>query len=491
MLNISEILDRSSEKWPKKEFLYFNDIVYTYENFRKNVMKWVFYLRKNGVKQGDVISVFSKNRPEILELWMASNRIGALFSPYNFNLKQEEIKALVANSKPVILFTDSKLKADLGPKIVEFDKVILSEIDETIEETNPDDVSTILYTSGTEAAPKGVMNTHLNWYSTLLSSIYDLDMRHEDVLLLTIPLYHVAGLYIFLGSINVGASIVLETVPNLFEIDTLIRKYKVTYVIFPPTVYVGLSQFTSEPFDSVKKCISFGAFISESQFETISKIFPKAQWRNYYGMTETTPLGTTLQPEDFNSRKESIGKPHINISLKLLKDDGTEAKPGEIGEIVMRGPSVAKGYYNDDIRTKATFEGGWVKSGDLAVMDNEGFLYFVDRKKDIIRTGGENVSSIEVERELLTHPSISEAAVIGIKHPYWSEAVTAFVTPKKDKKIDPQEVIEYLKLRLAGYKVPKKIIVLESLPHNPSGKILKKELRERYKDLYSDEVVKK
>ena len=490
MLNISDVLDRSAEKWPEKNFLYFDGSAYTFEAFRDRVLRWVFYLRKSGVKRGDVISIFSKNRPEMLELWMAASRIGAIYSPYNFNLKQEEIKALIIGSRPVALFTDSTLSSDMETRIVEFDKVRLTDKDYFVDEIDPNHVSTLLYTSGTESSPKGVMNTHLNWYSSLISSIHDLDWRHDDTFLMSIPAFHVAGLYTFLGFMNVGASIVLEAVPNPSEIVSLINRYGVTYLIFPPTLFIGLSQFVKEPFSSVKKCISFGAFISESQFNAVSKIFPGVQWRNYYGMTETTPMGTTLQPEQFEGRKESIGTPHINISLKLIKEDGTEARVGEVGEILMKGPTVAKGYYNDDARTKASFEMGWVRSGDLAVMDKDGFLYFVDRKKDIIRTGGENVPSVEVERELLTHRSVGEAAVVGIRHPYWMEAVTAFVTAKKDQKIDPDEITEYLKSKIANYKIPKKIIVLQSLPHNSSGKILKKELREQYKDLYGSDQVK-
>ena len=491
MLNVSDVLDRSSEKWPSKDFLYFNDRTFSFETFRERVLGWVSYLRMSGVKAGDVVAVFSKNRPEMLELWMAVNRIGAVYSPYNFNLKQDEIKALIQDSRPVILFTDTALNTDPGTRTVEFDRVNLKDTDDFVYQTDPNDVSTLLYTSGTESAPKGVMNTHLNWYSSLLSSIHDLDWRHDDVFLLSIPVYHVAGMYTFLGFMNVGASIVLEAVPNPAEIVSLINNYGVTYLIFPPTVFIGLSQFVKEPFASVKKCISFGAFISETQFDAVSKIFPGVQWRNYYGMTETTPMGTTLQPGDFEDRKESIGKPHINISLKLVKDDGSEARIGEVGEILMKGPTVAKGYFNDKAKTKASFDGGWIRTGDQAVMDNEGFLYFVDRKKDIIRTGGENVSSIEVERELLTHRSIGEAAVVGIKHPYWMEAVTAFVTARKDQKVVPDEIIEYLKPRIANYKIPKKIIVLPSLPHNASGKILKKELREQYKYSYMNDQVKK
>ena len=486
MFNIAHIMDLSVDKWKHKTFLIFNGRQISYTDFSDSVKGWVAFLRSKRIKRGDIVAVFSKNRPEMLELWMALSRLGAVYSPYNYNLRSTEIQSLINNSSPSILFTDSYVAGISGTEVINFDTVEIKGSDSIIENTDAEDMCTLLYTSGTEATPKGVMNTHLNWYSALMSSIYDLEWRNDDIFLLSIPIYHVAGLYTFLGFMNVGATIIIESVPNPSEIISLINKFKVTYLIFPPTVYIGLSQFVKEPFSSVKKCISFGAFISEPQFDAVSKAFPNVRWSNYEGMTETTPMGTTLQPEDFEKRKESIGKPHINISIKLLKDDGSETKPGEVGEICMKGPSVAKGYFRDEDKTHEVFLEGWIHSGDLARMDDEGFLYFVDRKKDMVRTGGENVSSVEVEREILTYGPVAEAAVVGLSHPYWMEAVTAFVTPKRDQKINEAELAEYLKGRMAGYKIPKKIIVLESLPHSASGKLLKRELKKMYANSYTE-----
>ena len=484
MLNISEVLDRSAEKWPAKPFIIFDDSQINYSDFRERVLGWTSYLKGKGIEQGDIIAVFSKNRLEMLELWMAACRMGAIFSPYHFNLKINEVRDLVSHSNPALLFSDQTLH-EMGTEAIEFDKIRIEGRDDFICETAPDDIATLLYTSGTEARPKGVMNTHLNWYAALLSAVHDLNWEHHDTFLLSIPAYHVAGMYTFLGFMNVGATIVLERTPKPAEIVELIRRHNVSYLIFPPTLYIGLSQVLKDPLLSVRKCISFGAFISESQFEAVSKVFPGVQWRNYYGMTETTPMGTTLQPADFSPRKESIGKPHVNISIRIVREDGSEAGPGETGEILMKGPTVAKGYFNDPENTKNTFREGWVHTGDLAIRDRDGFLYFVDRKKDIIRTGGENVSSVEVEREILRDSRIAEAAVVGLPHPYWLEAVTAFVTLKKDRTLVISETLEKLGQGMAGYKVPKRIIVLDALPHNASGKILKKELREGYKDLYT------
>ncbi|MHB8372298.1 MAG: class I adenylate-forming enzyme family protein [Thermoplasmataceae archaeon] len=487
MLNIAQVLDRSVEKWPNKTFLIFENREFTFRSFRDRVYGWVSYLREKGVKKGDIVAVYSKNRPEMMELWIAVCRLGAVYSPYNFNLKPNEIRDLVSDSKPVLIFSDKSL-VDIGMEVIQFDGLEIHGKDQFLQETESDDVCTLLYTSGTESKPKGVMNTHLNWYSALISSIYDLHWQHKDTFLLSIPVYHVAGLYTFLGFLNVGAEIVLERIPNPSEIVSLIDKYKISYLIFPPTLYIALAQFRKEPLSSVKKCISFGAFISESQFDVVSQIFPEANWRNYYGMTETTPMGTTLQPEDFNGRKESIGTPHINVSIRIVKDDGKEAEIGEIGEMLISGPTVAKGYFGNEEKTKATFHDGWVHTGDLARRDIEGFIYFVDRKKDIIRTGGENVVSVEVEKEILSSKMVVEAAVVGIPHPYWLEAVTAFVTSRQNERIEESDLLEYLRQRMAGYKIPKKIVFLDSLPHNASGKILKRDIRETYKDLYLKDI---
>lgn len=492
MLNLAEVLDRAAEKWPTKALVVDGGRWLRYEEFRTNVARWTSYLESEGVAPSDVVAVFSRNRVELLYLWIATSRCGAIFAPFNYNLKATEISRLVSDARPKILFTDSDLSLEVtdaaGPKIVDFGQVSLGKPSETLVATDPDDVATLLYTSGTEDLPKGVMNTHLNWFATLQSALHDLDFAHDDVFLLSIPLYHVAGLYTFLAFSFVGATIVLGTSPTPAEIDRAIRENGVTYLIFPPTLFVALSQYARAPYDSVKKCISFGAFISGDQFDAIARIVPSAQWRNYYGLTESTPVGTTLQPADFASHKESIGKPHIHVGLRLVKEDGSLAGPGEVGEIHLRSPSVARGYHGQPEQTERTFGGGWLRTGDLARQDSDGFLYFVDRKKDVVRTGGENVSSVEVERELLRDSRVAEAAVVGLPHSYWGEAVTAFITPKKGAQpIDDQELTTLLKDRLASYKVPKKIVVLDALPHNPSGKVLKKELKRKFAQAYRND----
>ena len=489
MLNIAEVAVRSAEKWGDRKFLIFEGKEISFSDFLHNARKWQSYLESQNIGRGDIVACFSRNNPEVVYLWFALSFIGAVFSPYNFNLKPAEVSALAGDSSPKIIFTDTDLPlpSSVNARVAKFHDVVLSSESSNVCETSPDDMCTLLYTSGTEDLPKGVMNTHLNWFSTMMSGIYDLDWTSHDTFLLSIPLYHVAGLYTMLGFLNAGGSVVLQAKPDIKEIELLIRKHGTTYLIFPPTVYVGLSQMVNEPLESVRKCISFGAFLAPKQIEMIQRILPGVGWRNYYGLTEATPLGASLSPEDFDLHPGSIGKPHINVSLRLVKDDGKDASAGETGEIWIRGPSVAKGYYHRIEQTARTFGEGWLRTGDLARRDDDGFLYFVDRKKDIIRTGGENVSSVEVEGETLKISGIAEAAAVGLPHRYWGEAVTVFATARKGENLVPEKIIAELKGRMAGYKVPKKVIVLDSLPHNPSGKILKKELKKEFAGLYGDE----
>lgn len=271
----------------------------------------------------------------------------------------------------------------------------------------------------------------MNFYITLMRGLADLNIGKEDTSLLSIPLYHVAGKYLLPEGINVGSTVVLEYAPNPLEIIELTQKEKVTYWVYPPTLYQilpSMPDFDKVDFSSLIKCVTFGSVMPVALLEQWKKILPQAEWRNYYGQTESPP-GTNLQPEDFERKIDSIGKPHTGLQIKIFDDD-QEVATGEMGEIVMRGPSVMKGYYKDPEKTAEATRGGWLHTGDLSRFDEEGFLYFVDRKKDTIKSGGENVSSQEAEGVLFKHEKVMQAAVIGLPHEYWGEAVAAVVVPR-------------------------------------------------------------
>jgi len=314
-----------------------------------------------------------------------------------------------------------------------------------------------------------------------------LNIKDKDITLLTIPLYHVAGKYLLLESLNIGSKVILQYAPNPTEILQLTQREKATYWVYPPTLYQILPvmpNFREFDLSSLRKCISFGALMPVALLKQWREILPQAEWRNYYGQTESSPLGSTLQPEDFERKITTIGKPHTGVEMKIFDESDQEVPAGQAGEIVMRGPCVMKGYFKNEQKTAETLRKGWLHTGDLGRFDEEGFLSFVDRKKDMIKTGGENVSSQEVENILYKQGKLMQVAVIGLPDPIWSEAVTAVVVPLPGATVTDEEILAHCKANLAGYKVPKKIIRVSSMPATPSGKILKRLLKDQiWKDL--------
>jgi len=507
---VGDILRRTARRHPDRVAVRFKNVTLTFKDLNEKANRFANAVSRLGVGKGDRVAIISHNCHQYAYCWFGLTKIGAIITPLNFMLRGSEIGYIINHSEPKMFFVEDSLIETVKnvPEKMEsvqyFGCIKLGEgtkpegwldFDELVEEgssvepeveIHENEPASLLYTSGTEAAPKGVLNTHLNYYSTILSSQTDCDFRPDDVFLLSIPLYHVAGLHILLAAVNVGAKTVIQYLPEVEEILQLIEKEKVTQLVYPATLFVKLIQHPDvEKYDlsSVKKCLTFGSLMPSAIYERYKKLMPQAVWRNYYGQTELSPLGTTLQPEDFERKPTSIGKPHLTVEIRIVDDEDKDVPPGQMGEIVARSPSVMLGYFKDEERTKKAFRGGWLHTGDYGYMDEEGYLYFVDRKKDIIKSGGENVSSQEVEEVIFKHPKVAEAAVVGVPHPYWMEAVTAVIVPKKDVQVTSEEIIQYCKEKLAGYKVPKYVVFVDELPKNPSGKILKRVLREKFKDL--------
>jgi fatty-acyl-CoA synthase len=262
-----------------------------------------------------------------------------------------------------------------------------------------------------------------------------------------------------------------------------IEKYGATHMFAPPTVWIGLlnhPEFNNYNLGSLKKA-AYGASIMPIEvIKQLSQTFAGMRLWNYYGQTEMGPVATILKPEDQINKPGSAGKPALNVETRLMDDNGGFVPAGEVGEIVHRSGQVMTGYLNDPEKTAEAFQFEWFHSGDLGVFDNDGYLYVVDRKKDMIKTGGENVSSREIEEVLYSHPAIEEAAVIGLSDPKWIEVVSAVVVLKNGSKLSDTDIIDFCKKRLAAFKCPKKVFIVKALAKNPSGKILKKELREKY-----------
>jgi len=317
-----------------------------------------------------------------------------------------------------------------------------------------------------------------------VSCVVDAEIAAEDLTLHALPLYHCAQLDVFFGpAIFVGSTSVITAKPVPDNLLALMQKHQVTSFFAPPTVWIALLR--SPAFDAGKIANLakgyYGASIMPVEvLRELAARLPKVRLWNLYGQTEIAPLATMLGPEQQLSKPGSCGRAVLNVETRVVDDQMRDVPPGEIGEIVHRSPHLMLGYFHDDARTAAAFQGGWFHSGDLATIDDEGFIYVVDRMKDMIKSGGENVASREVEEMIYRLPQVSEVAVVGLPDPRWIEAVTAVIVLKDGQALAAEEVTAHCSAHMASFKSPKRVIFTDALPKNPSGKLLKRELRQTY-----------
>jgi fatty-acyl-CoA synthase len=308
------------------------------------------------------------------------------------------------------------------------------------------------------------------------------DMSADDIEVHALPLYHCAQLHCFLTpDLQLGATSIVLPGADPATILRTVEAEHVTKLFCPPTVWIALLRhpdFDTRDLSTLRKGYYGAAAMPVEVLAELRRRLPALRLYNFYGQTEMSPVATVLGPADQERKPGSAGRAALNVETRVVDDDGAEVPRGEVGEIVHRGPHTMLGYWDDPERTAEAFRGGWFHSGDLGVMDDEGYLRVVDRKKDMIKTGGENVASREVEEALYQHSAVAEAAVFGVPDPYWIETVCAAVVLKPGASLEPGDVVEFCRARLAGFKTPKKVVIVEALPKNPSGKVLKRELRE-------------
>jgi fatty-acyl-CoA synthase len=315
-----------------------------------------------------------------------------------------------------------------------------------------------------------------------VSCVIDAEIAEADIALHALPLYHCAQLDVFFGpAIYMGSTNVITAKPVPDNLLPMIERLDITSFFAPPTVWIALLR--SPLFDPAKLSRLakgyYGASIMPVEvMKEIASRLPTLRLWNLYGQTEIAPLATMLGPDDQLRKPGSCGKAVRNVETRVVNDQMQDVMPGEIGEIVHRSPHLMQGYFHDDERTLAAFEGGWFHSGDLATIDEDGYITVVDRKKDMIKTGGENVASREVEEMIYRLPQVSEVAVIGLPDPKWVEAVTAVIVVKAGHELDEQTVISHCTQYMASFKAPKRVVFAASLPKNPSGKLLKRQLRQ-------------
>ena len=502
---IGDILRRSALRFPDKIAIICGKTGWTYNTFDSACNQLARHLLTNGISGGDNIAVVAKNSHGFAALRFAAARIGAVLVPINFMLNANEIRFILKRSRSKMLalgpeFIDVGMEAKSKETNVgitfglpgenqrsssktdlRFEELLTG--DASAIETNLDynSLAQIVYTSGTEAAPKGAMLSHSAVLWQYTSCIIDGEMTSSDVMLHALPLYHCAQLDAFLGpAIYLGMTSIITSEASPDNILPLLEQRGITSFFAPPSVWISLLRsplFDKTNFQKLEKGY-YGASIMPVEILTeLQERLPQLRLWNLYGQTEMAPVATVLKPEDQFRKAGSAGTAAINVETRVVNEEMEDVEIGEVGEIVHRSPQLLTGYFEDPQRTAEAFEGGWFHSGDLATIDKEGHITVVDRKKDMINTGGENVASREVEECIYLMPEISEVAVIALPHPLWIEAVTAVVTIKDGQETTEEAIIKHCREHLAGYKTPKQVIFQQSLPKNPSGKLLKRELR--------------
>jgi long-chain acyl-CoA synthetase len=458
-------------------------------------------LRKAGVKPGDRVGHMGLNHPAYVVLMCACFRLGAIMTPINWRLVAGEVAYVLHDAGIGLLLADRAF----GPVIAgagmagltivwtdEFDAFLADATpDETLAPTTPETVALQLYTSGTTGFPKGALLTNASLLGTIAKGALTGEAwslwRDDDVALVAMPLFHIGGTGWALHALHAGATMVILPRPEIPAIVEAIATHRVTRMFAVPAVLnmiLNDPQGSTADFSSVRALL-YGA--SPIPLDVLSRSiarFPNAQFVQCYGATETSGTVVYLPPEDHsvegNPRMKGCGKPFPGNEVRIVDPDMRELPRGTIGEIAIRSVSVMAGYHNKPEATAKAIRDGWYLTGDAGTMDADGYLYIQDRVKDMIVSGAENIYPAEVENALHTHPAVRDAAVIGVPDPKWGEAVKAIVVLKDGAHATADEIIAHCRPLIAGYKIPKSVDFVAELPRNPSGKILKKELRKPY-----------
>jgi len=506
-MNWSYVLENNVDKFPNKEAIIFEERRLTYKQLGERVDALAKGLQDLGLKGGDIVAILLLNCSEYLEITFAVNKLGGVWLPLNYRLAGAELSYILNHSEAKMLISEKEFEPVIRAiqkdvpgvkKLIGVGKEVPAQWDSYDHliavnkgakvdhaQVELDDLHRLMYTSGTTAHPKGVMITYGNLYWKNVSHIMTFNITPKDKTLVVGPLYHVGGLDLpGTGTLYAGGSLVIlrrfEPIPVL----EAIHKERVTNAWLAPTMVNMLFQEpTIDLYDvsSIRFIIDGGEKMPLPLITKIKEKFPNAWFADAYGLTETVSGDTFLPREKMIEKIGSVGKPVIQLRLRIVDDEGKDLPPNTLGEIVLRGPKVFKGYWKNPQATADAIKNGWFHTGDIGTVDEEGYLYIVDRKKDIIISGGENIASLEVERVIYELPQVLETAVIGIPHPKWQEVPVAYVAVKKGEKITAEEIIEHCSKKLAKFKVPKQIEFIDALPRNPSGKVLKRELRERHK----------
>ena len=514
-MNTTEFLTISAAIVPDRLALVFEGNRFTYEQFQNRVNRLANALSELGVESGDRIAMLQVNCSEHIESYFATAKLDAIYVPLNFRAKADELTYMINSSEPTVILA--------GERYVELVKGISGELknvksyialdgpeegwhyygdllkaasdEERFPTSDDEDLTVLMYTAGTTGFPKGVMLSYNSFSSYILSNVSPADPEIEEKNILTVPLYHIAGMQAVMAAIYGGRTVIIQRQFEPKEWMELVESEGANRAMMVPTM---LKMIMDHP--DFKKhnlstldVITYGA--APMPLDVIKRAiqeFPGTRFINAFGQTETASTITMLPPDDHVmegspeevekklKRLSSIGKPLDDVDISIVDEDGNVVSTGEVGEIVAQGPRLMKGYWKMEEATNQTMKGGWLYTGDLGYMDEDGYIFLAGRAKDFIKRGGEMISPEEVEQVLLSHPAIDDAAIIGVPDLDWSERVRAVVILKEGMSVTEEEIIEYCRQRLASYKKPESVVFTHELPYNPMGKVLKRVLREQY-----------
>jgi fatty-acyl-CoA synthase len=463
----------------------------SYASFDERIRKVGGWLRSQGIDEDDVVAVLMKNSAAFLELTFATSHIGAVFLPINYRLSRDEVGYIVGNAGARILIADEELAAtatDAVPVVLldedaqsSLTRLARDAVPAPMHHRSPGDLMRLMYTSGTTDRPKGVMLTYENFYWKSADQTVALGLNADTRLLVVGPLYHVGALD--LPGIAVLWHGGLLSILRNFDAEpalAMIEAEKLNATWLAPVMTTAILTCPNRrryDVSSLKWAIGGGEKTPEVRIRAFSEFFENARYIDAYGLTETCGGDTFMEAGREIEKIGSTGRAIAHVELEIRDEHGNRVAAGENGEICLRGPKVTQGYWKDPEKTASAFFGDWFRSGDVGYLDADGFLYLTDRKKDMIISGGENIASSEVERVIYELPQVREVAVVGMPDQRWGEQPVAIVVLADGAALELSEVVDHCRRRLAGFKVPKKLIIRDSLPRNPSGKVLKRVLR--------------
>ena len=494
MSNLSRCVRLHAQRAPERTAIVYGGARISYETLWGRICRLAGWLSGQGVGRGEAVAAVMKNSAAFVELSLAVSHLGGVFVPVNYRLSAGEIDYILADSDTKLALLDE----EFGGLALDFQAVRIVDSAAQSDSTRlgaadpaplapvaQSELFRIMYTSGTTDRPKGVMHSYANWYAKSSDQLATLQVNADSRLLIVGPLYHV-GAYDMPGiaTLWAGGTLCIEREFDPAATFALIERERVNCAWFAPvmtTMLLSSDARGRHDLSSLAWSLGGGERTPESLIRRYAETFPRARYVDAYGLTETCGGDTFMVPGREIEKIGSTGRPIALVDLEIRDEEGRAVPAGETGEICLRGPKITAGYWRAPEKTANSFWGDWLRTGDVGHVDEEGFLFLTDRKKDMIISGGENIASLEIERALTEHRAIKEAAVIAIPDAQWGERPMAFVVLHEGEQVTPEALLHHCRERLAGFKVPDSVAVRSSLPRSASGKVLKRLLREGVK----------